>query len=779
MTGRTISQYRIAEKLGGGGMGVVYKAHDTRLDRAVALKFLPPYLNTDPDANERFVREAKAASALDHPNICTIYDIGKDDDGQFFIAMAYYDGQTLKYRLADGLSIDESIEIAIQIAEGLERAHEARIVHRDIKSANLMVTNRGRVKILDFGVAKLDLSAALTKAGSTVGTAAYMSPEQAQGQEVDQRTDLWALGVVLYEMLAGQRPFRGDYDAALAYSIVNQDPEPLREARPEAPEELTRIVEQLLRKDRDARYANAEALLADLRALKTDLTAEKQDGVPVTSGSSSQRRVWIYGGGVLVLLVLAALVAWQLSSGASRVIDSIAVLPLANLSGDPAQEYFADGMTDAVIENLGQIEALRVISRTSVMQYKTAPPSMREVGRALDVAGVVEGTVKWSGDQVVVTVRLIDAATDERLWSGRFERELKDVLTLQREVALAIAQEIEVQLKPQEQKRLEEARPVDPEAYDFFLLGRHFRERDTMEDWEQAITYFERSIAKDTTFAPSYAIMATSSLLLTMIGGLPREEGVAKARQAAKHALELDPVLPEAHIARGQLQQIFEWNWKGAEESFRLAVQSNPNHREAHRELGWLLTRLGRFDESLAAMRQAQQLDPSAVLANDGVAVALYYGGWYDQAIEQCRKTIRIDSTYALTHLWLGGSYLQRGRYDEAIAAFKKSLALSSGVLFLLSGYLGNAYAVSGKREEALRLLGALKERWNRGDEFGWNIVAIYVGLDEREQALDWLEKAYEARDPYLMQLKTEPHLNPLRSEPRFQALLEKMGLDE
>ena len=306
-----------------------------------------------------------------------------------------------------------------------------------------------------------------------------------------------------------------------------------------------------------------------------------------------------------------------------------------------------------------------------------------------------------------------------------------------------------------------------------------FGKESTMEDWEQAITYFERSIAKDTTFAPSYAIMATSSLLLTMIGGLPREEGVAKARQAAEQALELDPVLPEAHIAMGQLQHIFEWNWKEAEESFRLAVQSNPNHREAHRELGWLLTRLGRFDEGLAAMRQAQQLDPSAVLANDGVAVALYYGGWYDQAIEQCRKTIRIDSTYALTHLWLGGSYLQRGMYDEAIAAIKKSLALSPGTFSFSSGYLGNAYAVSGKREEALRLLGALKERWNRGDEFGWNIAMIYAGLDEREQVLDWLEKAYEARDPYLMQLKTEPHLNPLRSEPRFQALLEKMGLSE
>jgi len=707
-----------------------------------------------------------------------IYDIGQDDDGQLFIAMAYYDGQTLKYRLADGLSIEESIEIAIQIAEGLERAHEAKIVHRDIKPANLMVTDRGRVKILDFGVAKLDLSVALTKTGSTVGTAAYMSPEQGQGQEVDQRTDLWALGVVLYEMLTGQRPFRGDYGAALAYAIMHKDPEPLREACPEAPEELVRIVEQLLRKDRETRYANAEALLADLRALKTDLTAEKQEAAPVTSGSSSRRRIWIYGGGVLVLLVLAALVAWQLSSGASRVIDSIAVLPLANLSGDSAQEYFADGMTDAVIENLGQIEALRVISRTSVMQYKTEPKPLREVGRALGVAGVVEGTVKWSGDQVVVTVRLYDAATEERLWSRSFERELKDALTLQREVALAIAREIEVQVKPQVQERLEEARSIDPEAYDLFLLGRHFRDRDTLEDWEQAITYFERSIAKDSTFAPSYAMLAIPYLLLTANSKLPREEGTAKTRQAAERALELDPLLPEAHVAMGLLRELFEWNWEGAEESFRLAIQSNPNHREAHRELGWLFSRIGRFEEALAEMKQAHQLDPSSVITTgSGLAVAYFFGGQYDQAIEQCRKAIQIDSTYAVPYLFLGRAYLLKGMYNEAIAALEKVVALSPRPYTV--AYLGNAYAVSGRREEALRLLGELKEQWNRGDAHALHIATVYAGLDEREQALDWFEKAYEARDPLLMYLKVDPHLNALRSEPRFQALLEKMGLAE
>ena len=374
-------------------------------------------------------------------------------------------------------------------------------------------------------------------------------------------------------------------------------------------------------------------------------------------------------------------------------------------------------------------------------------------------------------------MRLYKAVTEGRVWSRGFERELKDALTLQREVALAIAWEIEVQLKPQEQERLEEARSIDPEAYDLFLLGRHFREQDTLEDWEQVITYFERSIAKDSTFASSYAVLVISYLLLTLNGEMPREEGTAKARQAAERALELDPLLPEAHIAMGLLREIFDWNWKGAEESFRLAIQYNPNHREAHRELGWLFSRIGRFEEALAEMKQAHQLDPSTVITTgSGLAVAYFYGGQYDQAIEQCRKAIQIDSTYAFTYFILGGAYLQKGMYNEAVAAFETSEALAPT---LAAGFLGNAYAVSGRREEALRLLGEWKEQWNRGDALAWNIATIYAGLDEREQALDWLEKAYEARDPLLMEIKAVPHLNPLRSEPRFQALLEKMGLDE
>ncbi len=775
LIGQVVGHYRILEKLGGGGMGVVYKALDTKLDRSVALKFLPPHLSMDEEAKARFIHEAKAASALDHVNIGYIHEIDETDDGQLFIAMAFYAGETLKKKITRGpLPIDEALAYAVQIAEGLGRAHEAGIIHRDIKPANVMVTEEGLVKIVDFGLAKMaDVS--LTQTGTTLGTVAYMSPEQAQGEAVDQRTDLWSLGVVLYELLTGERPFRGDYAEAIIYAIRHDEPEPITALRPEVPEDLARIVENLLRKDREARYASAEALLADLQAIKQGEAAEKQAVAPVASGSSSRNRVWIYGGGALVVLVLAAFIASQLFSGGSRSIDSIAVLPLANLSGDPKQEYFSDGMTDALIENLGQIEALRVISRTSVMPYKTDPKPLREVGRALDVAGVVEGTVKSSGDLIEVTVRLYDAATEERLWSGRFERKLENVLTLQREVALAIAREIEIQLKPQEQERLEEAKTVDPEVYELYLWGRNLSYKRTLESLSQAITYFEQAIAKDADFAPAHASLVVPYFMLGASGTLPLEEARSKARQAAEQALALNESLSDAHVAMGVILSMYDWDWSGAERVLKRAISLNPNNTEAIHEYGIYLIRTGKPEEGLNEMKRLLALDPLSPVARRSVAWAYFRNRQYDEAIEYSLRLLDFDPGYA--HMYLGAAYLLKGRYEDAIAALEREEVASTGTGFLALGYLGNAYALSGKRDKALALIEQLEEQPN----LATLVAEIYTGLGQHDEALDWLDRASsdEQSTDVLVHQLFDPILNPLRSEPRFQTLLEKMGLTE
>ena len=775
LIGQVVGHYRILEKLGGGGMGVVYKALDTKLDRSVALKFLPPHLSMDEEAKARFIHEAKAASALDHVNIGYIHEIDETDDGQLFIAMAFYAGETLKKKITRGpLPIDEALDYAVQIAEGLGRAHEAGIIHRDIKPANVMVTEEGLVKIVDFGLAKMaDVS--LTQTGTTLGTVAYMSPEQAQGEAVDQRTDLWSLGVVLYELLTGERPFRGDYAEAIIYAIRHDEPEPITALRPEVPEDLARIVENLLRKDREARYASAEALLADLQAIKQGEAAEKQAVAPVASGSSSRNRVWIYGGGALVVLVLAAFIASQLFSGGSRSIDSIAVLPLANLSGDPKQEYFSDGMTDALIENLGQIEALRVISRTSVMPYKTDPKPLREVGRALDVAGVVEGTVKSSGDLIEVTVRLYDAATEERLWSGRFERKLENVLTLQREVALAIAREIEIQLKPQEQERLEEAKTVDPEVYELYLWGRNLSYKRTLESLSQAITYFEQAIAKDADFAPAHASLVVPYFMLGASGTLPLEEARSKARQAAEQALALNESLSDAHVAMGVILSMYDWDWSGAERVLKRAISLNPNNTEAIHEYGIYLIRTGKPEEGLNEMKRLLALDPLSPVARRSVAWAYFRNRQYDEAIEYSLRLLDFDPGYA--HMYLGAAYLLKGRYEDAIAALEREEVASTGTGFLALGYLGNAYALSGKRDKALALIEQLEEQPN----LATLVAEIYTGLGQHDEALDWLDRASsdEQSTDVLVHQLFDPILNPLRSEPRFQTLLEKMGLTE
>jgi len=549
MIGHTISHYRITEKLGEGGMGVVYKAEDTKLGRTVALKFLPPELTRDDEAKKRFIQEARAASALDHPNICNIHEIDETNEGQIFIAMACYEGESLQAMIRGGrLDLGRAIEIASQVARGLSKAHEKGIVHRDVKPANIFVTEDGLAKILDFGLAKLATQTRLTRAGTTVGTVMYMSPEQTSGKAVDERSDIWSLGVVLYEMVTGEPPFGGEHEQAIIYSILNQAPEPVGRLVPEAPKDLERILARALAKDPAARYQHMSDLGADLELVKITLPRRTLSRA-APAARVPRRNLCI---ALAAVVVIAALVLFLgrpfFSKPHEQPITSLAVLPFQNMSADPSQEYFSDGMTEAIIKELSQIKALRVISRTSIMRYKRTDETLPEIARELGVDAVVEGSVLKADHDVRITAQLIAAHPEKHLWAEDFTRTLENVLVLQSEVAQAIAREIKVAVTPVEQARLAHVRVVNPDAHEAYLKGNYFFSRGTPPDWYKSIQYFQQAIDKDSSYALAYAGIGRAYDNLVSFGVLPPRDGWPKVRTYAEKALALDPDLAEGYL---------------------------------------------------------------------------------------------------------------------------------------------------------------------------------------------------------------------------------------
>ncbi|HEX9913177.1 MAG TPA: serine/threonine-protein kinase, partial [candidate division Zixibacteria bacterium] len=571
MIGKTISHYNILEKLGEGGMGVVYKAQDTKLDRIVALKFLPKHLLCDSEAKTRFEQEAKAASALNHTNISTIYEID-EVEGECFICMEYVEGNSIKELLKEKtLSIEEILKIVIQIAEGLNAAHKKGIVHRDIKSDNIMLTHEGLVKIMDFGLAKLRGVSKLTRTGSTVGTLAYMSPEQVQGIELDQRSDIFSFGVVLYEMITGQLPFKGEHEAAVVYSIINETPEPLARYKVNVPEELQRIVDKALVKSRAERYQHVDEMMADLKYIKKKL----ETTTPIQERRKPKRLmkvpIYVYIG---VTILIAILILSKLYFFASREvpINSIAVLPFQNLSADPEQEYFSDGITEALISELSKIKALRVISRTSAMRFKKTEKSLPEIARDLNVDAVVEGSVQRVQDDVRITAQLIKAEPEKHLWASDFTRKFKDILILQSEVAQAIAREIKITVTPEEQQKLATYRTVNPEAHELYLKGMYFVNKLSPADVEKGLKYFGEAIQKDPDYALAYTGMAKGYDYLALVTMAPKEAW-PKVDSLARKALSIDKTLADAYVLMADVKFCYEWDWKGAEENYKRAIE--------------------------------------------------------------------------------------------------------------------------------------------------------------------------------------------------------------
>lgn len=779
MIGKTISHYKILEKLGSGGMGDVYKAEDTKLKRTVALKFLPSELTRDEESQQRFVHEARAASALDHPNIGTIYEID-ESDGHTFIAMAHYEGLTLKHKIEQGpLPINEVVEIAIEIAQGLTEAHSKDIIHRDIKPANVLLTELGQVKIIDFGLAKLMGGAALTRTGITMGTLAYMSPEQIQGPKADQRTDIWAFGVILYEMLTGEHPFKGEYEQAVMYSIVNEDPEFITKIRSDIPIAMEKIVEKALVKNPDDRFHSMEEVLNELLILSKDLQSGAERKLRPVFRLSRKQHTYVYRVVIVltVLIIAVGLYMWQIKYAKATPV-SIAIMPLRSLAGEEEQEWFTDSMTDALITDLAKIGGLRVIARASVMQYKGKNTTAPEIADALGVDYLVEGTVARMGDQVKIATRLINAVKNEYLWAEDYQREFHNILALQGEIAETIARQIHIQLTPEEETRLASAVTVNPEAHEFYLKGRYHYLQFSKDDMIRAIDYFNQSLVNDPTIALAYAGLADVYVLRGIGHGmadLTRDEAYKRARAAATKALELDDLLAEAHTSLASVNLFYEWDWETCAKKFQRAIELNPSSASTRDLYGFCLRIIGKNEEAVKQRELAQELDPLTPMITVDLGVAYQWTGQYNKAIEQYKKALEMQPDFKPAINMSGISYLLQGHFPEAVIAFKKRLSLSKSSWTM--AYLGYTYAVMGERENALALLKVIEESPAMAARYPLQMAIVYAGLGQKNQALDLLEKAYEDRIPWLPLHLRNPWFDSLRKEPRFNLLLTKMNL--
>ncbi|MGA8035641.1 MAG: protein kinase [Candidatus Acidiferrales bacterium] len=802
MIGQTISHYRIVDKLGAGGMGVVFKALDSRLDRPVALKFLPEKLAQETLALERFRREARAASALNHPGICTIYDIG-EQDGRAFIAMEFIDGETLRAHIhGRPLPLDEILDLGIQIADALEAAHAGGIIHRDIKPANIFVTRNGRAKVLDFGLAKLvpkgiagsdsdpgsDSSHSSSWGSTSVvglvsGTPSYMSPEQVRGDGLDQRTDIFSLGLLLYEMATGRQAFSGGTGGIIIEAVLTRAPAPVRAINPAIPPHLRAIIEKALHKNRDERYLHASDIAADLRLLQREVLSGTAFADDHASGTLATN---FAAASSAVSPSTASPSGSEFSSAglsrasrtprASKIIDSLAVLPFENIARDPEHEYLSDGIAASLINILATVPKLRVMAQSTVFRYKGRDIDPLTAGRELNVRAVLTGRIMQSGGSLRIGAELVDVATGSQLWGAHYDRKPGDIFAIQDEISHEISEKLRLQLTRAQKKRLTRHHTEDPEAFALYLKGRHHWNRWTEEGFYKAIEYFEQAAGKDPGYALAYAGLADCYVLLGWNSYLAPKQAFPKGKEAALKALRLDPDLAEAHTSLAAVLWLYDWNWSEAQAEFDRSLALNPSYPTANHWRSEAIMTMGHSEAAIAGMKKSHALDPLSLIINSAIGWAYYMARRYDQAREQLLQSVELDPNYPVPYWVLGRLYRATGDYESAVAEGEKSAKLSGGSP-LMRAALAHSCAKAGRSGDALQILDDLLKLAEHQYVAPHFLAGIHIGLGQNDQALDYLEKSYQDHSHWLLYLHIDPSMDALRHEPRFQELLKQVGL--
>ena len=791
LIGQVISHYRIVEKIGAGGMGEVYRARDEHLKRDVAVKILPPESQGSANAGKKLLREARSASALNDPRICVIHEVG-EASGRHFIVMELVEGSPLSSLIPpEGLRPELVVRYGVQIAAALAHAHDRGIVHRDIKAANIVITPSGQVKVLDFGLARLhgdrELADATrsaqsaTNASAVVGTLPYIAPEILRGEEADGRSDIWSLGVTLFEMCTGNRPFRGQTGYELTSKI-------LREPLPPLPLQLSpglrTIIERCLEKEPGHRYQRASEVGAALEAVHTQPgTTSSAVSVSIAPPGSARRSLWIPGIIAAVVVLAAAIIAANVGGLRERIfnrasapgIHSLAVLPLENLSGDPQQQYFADGMTEELTTELSQVSSLRVVSRTSAMRYKQTQKPVPEIARELNVDAVVEGSVEREGDRIRITAQLVQGPTDTHLWAKSYERDLRDSLRLQDEVAQAIVGEIQLKLTPQEQAHFARNETIDPNAHEDYLRGLFHLNLRNGPDERTAIDLFQTAIKKDPSYAAAYAALADSYRALIFNSNAAPADVLPQSEAAARRAIEIDGQLAEAHSALAADLTDYNWDWAGAEKEFEIALRLNPNSSHLHSTYAHFLRQEGKIEESIREAQRAVELDPVSLQANFIFSQSLYEARRYDEAISQLRKTLDLEPRFWPARLYIGKALAEQKHFQEAIEELKKAGDFTTEPL----ATIGYVYGRMGRAVDARKVVAELQAQLKQGYVAPTNFATVYIGLGEKDQAIAWLEKGFQQHDFWITFLKGEPIFDSLRSDPRFQDLVRRVGFPQ
>jgi serine/threonine-protein kinase len=784
-------RYQIIEELGRGGMGKVYKVLDKEIDVKVALKLIKPEIASDKKNIERFRHELKTARDITHNNVCRMYDLNKEE-GSYYITMEFVEGQDLKglIRQTGRLAVSTAINIAKQVCEGLTEAHRLGVIHRDLKPSNIMINKEGNARIMDFGIARSLKTRGITGAGVIIGTPEYMSPEQVEGREVDQRSDIYSLGIILYEMVTGQAPFKGDTPFIIGVKHKSEIPRDPKELNAQIPDDLNRVILKCMTKDKVKRYQSAKEVRSEFTRIEeglltTDRVAPKKK--PVTSKEITVtfglKNLLIPVLVVIALVVVAVIILQVLIQEESLSLPpgrpSVAVLPFDDLSPQKDQEYLCDGLAETLINAFSKIKNLRVIARNSSFLFRGRERDVQEIGERLNIKTIIKGSLQKAGNRVRITAQLIRVDDESLLWSDQYNRELDDLFAVQDEISLAIVDKLRVQLLGEDKARIVKRHTQNFEAYNLYLKGRYFWNKRTEEGYQKSLEYFQQAIEKDPTYASAYTGIADYYNLLGYYDYLPPKEAFPKAKAAAEKALEMDETLAEAHNSLAMVKESYDWDWEGAEREYRRAIELNPNYATAHQWYAGYLGAMGKHDESITENKQAQELDPLSPIIGADLGTNFISARQYDQAITEFQKVLEMDPDYIIAHLFLGMAYAGKEMYDEAIAEVKKAQSHSDDDGSLMKVLLGVIYSLSGKKDEAKKVLNEMLELSKHSYVSPWGISLIYVGLDQKDQAFEWLEKAYEERDHWMSSLKVLPILDSIRSDPRFIALLKKMGFEK